>query len=90
MHKTADILESKSYVESMTNIKPTIGIILGSGLGPFADTLRDAVHIPYSNIPHFAKSESVGHSNELVIGSIGGKTYYHECMWCSEYGFYPR
>ncbi|MDE9444764.1 purine-nucleoside phosphorylase [Xenorhabdus bovienii] len=73
MHKTADILESKNHVESITNIKPTIGIILGSGLGPFADTLEGAVHIPYSNIPHFAKSEAVGHSNELVIGSIGGK-----------------
>ncbi|MDE9495101.1 purine-nucleoside phosphorylase [Xenorhabdus bovienii] len=73
MHKTADILESKNYVESITDIKPTIGIILGSGLGPFADTLEGAVHIPYSNIPHFAKSEAVGHSNKLVIGSIGGK-----------------
>ena len=73
MHKLTDILESKSFVESKTDVKPTVGIILGSGLGPFADILENAVRIPYSDIPHFAKSEAVGHANELVIGTIGGK-----------------
>lgn len=73
MHNTNDILESLRFIESRTATKPTIGIILGSGLGPFADTLENAVHIPYSEIPHFAKSEAVGHANELVIGTIAGK-----------------
>ncbi|VTP83672.1 Purine nucleoside phosphorylase 1 [Proteus vulgaris] len=54
--------------------KPTVGIILGSGLGSFADTLEDAVHIPYHTIPYFAASGAVGHANELVIGKIAGKT----------------
>lgn len=74
MHQTAHILETQQFIESKTKIKPTIGIILGSGLGPFADTLENAVRIPYSEIPHFAKSEAVGHANELVIGQVGGKT----------------
>lgn len=74
MHQTNDILESLKFIESHTELKPTVGIILGSGLGPFADTLENAVRIPYSTIPHFAKSEAVGHANEMVIGTIGGKT----------------
>ncbi|SOC15768.1 purine nucleoside phosphorylase [Brochothrix thermosphacta] len=74
MHKTNEILEAKAYIEKHTKVTPTIGIILGSGLGPFADTLEDAVHIPYDEIPHFAKSAAVGHANELVIGTIAGKT----------------
>lgn len=73
MHKTADILEATRYIKDKTTITPTIGIILGSGLGPFADTLEDAVRIPYDSIPHFAKSAAVGHANELVIGKIAGK-----------------
>ena len=40
MHLTADIAESKAFVEAQITVKPTIGIILGSGLGPFADTRR--------------------------------------------------
>lgn len=71
MHKTEEIQEAKSYIENKINVKPTVGIILGSGLGPFADVLDKAVHIPYNEIPHFAKSEAIGHANELVIGEIG-------------------
>ncbi|MEQ4922912.1 purine-nucleoside phosphorylase [Proteus hauseri] len=74
MHQITDINEAKAYVQSHTSHKPTVGIILGSGLGPFADTLEDAVHIPYNTIPHFAASGAVGHANELVIGKIAGKT----------------
>ncbi|OCG28561.1 purine-nucleoside phosphorylase [Gilliamella sp. wkB108] len=74
MHKTADIQQAVTYIQKLTNQQPTIGIILGSGLGPFADTLEDAIHIPYDEIPHFAKSAAVGHANELVIGRSAGKT----------------
>jgi len=74
MHQTDDILESLKFIEAHTDLKPTVGIILGSGLGPFADTLQNAVRIPYSAIPHFAKSEAVGHANEMVIGTIADKT----------------
>ncbi|WP_392560503.1 purine-nucleoside phosphorylase [Orbus mooreae] len=74
MHHTSDIQDTVNYIKRLSSKKPTIGIILGSGLGAFADTLQDAVHIPYDGIPHFAKSAAVGHANELVIGDIGGKT----------------
>ncbi|MBC1501668.1 purine-nucleoside phosphorylase [Listeria weihenstephanensis] len=73
MHKTEQINEALSYIKQLTAVEPTVGIILGSGLGPFADTIEDAIHIPYNDIPHFAKSAAVGHANELVIGTIGGK-----------------
>ncbi|EST59670.1 purine-nucleoside phosphorylase [Proteus hauseri] len=74
MHQVSEINKAKEFVQSKTTEKPTIGIILGSGLGPFADTLEDAVHIPYHTIPHFAASGAVGHANELVIGKMAGKT----------------
>ena len=73
MHKLEDILEAKQYIESKTNQKPEIGLILGSGLGILADEIQNPVVIPYSEIPHFAKSEAIGHANELVIGELKGK-----------------
>lgn len=73
MHITANIQEAVQFIQSKCNKKPSIGIILGSGLGPFADTLENATRIPYNEIPHFARSEAVGHANELVIGEIKGK-----------------
>ena len=47
-------------------------IVLGSGLGAFADDLGDAVRIPYEEIPHFARSTVEGHAGQLVLGEIGG------------------
>ena len=52
---------------------PEIAIVLGSGLGDFADGLGEAVVIPYSEIPHWPGSQVVGHSGRLVIGSVSGK-----------------
>src|SRR4030095_9306500 len=48
-------------------------IVLGSGLGAFADELEDAVRIPYAEIPHFVKSTVEGHAGQLVLGKVGGK-----------------
>lgn len=67
------IEETKNFIQTKTEIKPEIGIILGSGLGPLADKIENATTIPYSKIPNFAKSEAVGHANELVIGELAGK-----------------
>lgn len=47
-------------------------MVLGSGLGGFADELQDAVRIPYEQIPHFPRSTAVGHAGQLVIGTVGG------------------
>jgi len=51
---------------------PQIGLILGSGLGGFADKLEDAVAIDYADIPGFPRSRVVGHKGRLVIGSRAG------------------
>ena len=47
-------------------------IVLGSGLGAFADDLQDAVRIPYEQIPGFARSTVEGHAGQLVLGKIDG------------------
>lgn len=52
---------------------PDIAIVLGSGLGAFADRLDDATRIPYADIPHWPGSTVVGHAGVLVAGSSGGR-----------------
>ncbi|MEI4769792.1 purine-nucleoside phosphorylase [Psychrobacillus sp. FJAT-51614] len=73
MHNIQDILEARDFIMSKTDDRPVIGLILGSGLGTLADEIKNAVVIPYSTIPHFAKSEAIGHANEFVIGELNGK-----------------
>ena len=53
---------------------PTVAIVLGSGLGQFAERLTDAVRIPYTDIPHFPAPTVIGHSGELVAGTLAGRT----------------
>jgi purine-nucleoside phosphorylase len=60
------------HIRSLTPVIPTLGVILGSGLGNFATHVKDAVRIPYSQIPNFPQSTVVGHSGHLVLGTIGG------------------
>jgi purine-nucleoside phosphorylase len=52
---------------------PTVAIVLGSGLGQFAERLHDAVRIPYDQIPHFPSPTVIGHSGQLVAGVLGGR-----------------
>lgn len=52
---------------------PRVGIILGSGLGSFADDFQDRVVIPYSEIPNFPSSSVPGHAGRLVLGTLGGE-----------------
>lgn len=53
-------------------VVPKAVVICGSGLGGLADTFEDAIHIDYSEIPHFSISTVQGHASKLVYGSIGG------------------
>jgi purine-nucleoside phosphorylase len=53
---------------------PRIAIVLGSGLGDFADSLADAVTMPYAELPHWPASRVIGHAGKLVVGKAGGKT----------------
>lgn len=72
--------------EKLGSKRPTIGVILGSGLGSFADKVQDPIIIDYNEIPHFHATTVKGHSGKLVIGSIGeaqvavfqGRFHYYE------------
>ena len=54
-----------------TPLRPKIGLVLGSGLGAFADSLTDATRVPYAEIPSFPQSTAIGHAGQLVIGKAG-------------------
>src|SRR5271154_295263 len=62
---------SAAFVLSQTPLRPQIGLVLGSGLGGFADSLTDAVRIPYAEIPSFPRSTAIGHAGQMVIGNAG-------------------
>jgi purine-nucleoside phosphorylase len=55
-----------------TPLRPKIGLILGSGLGAFADSLSDSTTIPYADIPSFPQSTAIGHAGRLLIGNVVG------------------
>jgi len=61
-----------AFVLSQTALRPQIGLVLGSGLGSFADDLTEAVRIPYAHIPTFPRSTAVGHAGQLVVGKLTG------------------
>jgi len=65
--------ESVAYIQSKTNVKPTIGIILGTGLGGLVKEIKIIDEIPYKDIPHFPVSTVESHSGKLIFGELGGK-----------------
>jgi purine-nucleoside phosphorylase len=66
------VTQALTHIFLKTDLKPTLGIILGSGLGGFALQVENPVVVPYSEIPNFPRSTVEGHEGKLVIGSIGG------------------
>jgi purine-nucleoside phosphorylase len=60
--------------ERLGDRTPTVGLILGSGLGGFADKLANPIKIEYGEIPHYPVSTVVGHAGRLVVGDIAGVT----------------
>jgi purine-nucleoside phosphorylase len=65
------IAEAKAAIESRTALRPSIGVVLGSGLGAFADELSGRTDIPYGDIPGWPGSTAVGHAGKLAIGKLG-------------------
>ena len=59
------------FIESKTPIRPKIGIVLGSGLGAFADSLIRAIRIPYEEIPDMPIATAVGHAGQFIVGTQG-------------------
>ena len=64
--------EAAAAVRARTPLQPRVGVILGSGLGAFGDSLEDAVSVPYGEIPHFPTSTVVGHGGALALGRCRG------------------
>jgi len=78
--------EAAEFILSKTSLRPRLALVLGSGLGAFADDLEDRVVLPYSKIPHFPVSSAEGHAGNLVIGRVGdvavaamqGRVHFYE------------
>lgn len=80
------ITDAVEFIKSQTDISPKIGLILGSGLGDFADSFDKAVKIPAHSIPHYPPSTIAGHKGKLVFGflkeqpvvAVQGRTHFYE------------
>ena len=87
-----------ALVLSQIPLRPRIGLVLGSGLGAFADGLCEAVRIPYAQIPDFPRSTAIGHAGQLVIGKSGdvpvavmqGRVHLYEGYSAAEVAFPTR
>jgi len=66
-------VEAAEFIKSEYPPAIDVAIVLGSGLGAFADEIENAVKIPYEQIPHFARSTVEGHAGQLVLGELNGK-----------------
>lgn len=67
------INEAVKYIQSIYSEKPSVGIVLGSGLGSFTNEIKIEKEIAYTNIPHFPVSTVKGHSGKLIFGELSGK-----------------
>ncbi|MBQ2752681.1 MAG: purine-nucleoside phosphorylase [Firmicutes bacterium] len=68
------VTQSADFIKSKISHKPTIGIILGSGLGGLVDIIEDKEIIPYKDIPNFPQTAVEGHAGNFVFGKIGNNT----------------
>jgi len=59
------------FILGKTKLRPRIALVLGSGLGAFADEFGGPTKIPYKKIPHFPQSTAIGHAGQLVVGNVG-------------------
>ncbi len=64
------LAETISAVRARVAVTPKIGLVLGSGLGAFADSLSDLVKVPYAELPHLPASKVVGHAGNLCFGRV--------------------
>jgi len=72
MNLLEELTAAAAHVRERAPRPPTVGLVLGSGLGGFATKLERAVRVPYAEIPHFPTSTAVGHKGELALGALGG------------------
>ena len=82
-------------IRSRTSLEPQVALVLGSGLGGFADEFQESISIPYAEIPGFATSTAQGHAGQLVIGKVGdvpvmamqGRVHFYEGYTLEEVTF---
>ena len=67
------ISQAVEYIKSICSLKPSVGIILGTGLSTFTEEINIEAEIFYGDIPHFPVSTVEGHSGKLIFGELGGK-----------------
>jgi purine-nucleoside phosphorylase len=87
--------EAARLIASKCALRPAIAIVLGSGLGDFADEAADPVKIEFADIPHFPRSTAIGHAGRLVLGKIGpcpvvimqGRVHLYEGYSASQVAF---
>ena len=80
------VIKTTTYIKKKINMVPSIGIILGSGLGSLVDKVNNRIIVPYKDIPFFPQSKVSGHEYNLVFGNIGktnvvlmqGRFHYYE------------
>ena len=85
-------------IRSRISVEPRIAVVLGSGLGGFADDFKESVAIPYEDIPGFVRSTAQGHAGRLVIGNVDsvpvlamqGRVHYYEGYSLEEVTFPVR
>ncbi|HEV2521099.1 MAG TPA: purine-nucleoside phosphorylase [Candidatus Acidoferrales bacterium] len=78
--------KAAKFILAKTNVRPRIGLVLGSGLGAFADELSGAARIDYAKIPHFPQSTAIGHAGRMIIGKVAdvpvaimqGRVHFYE------------
>jgi purine-nucleoside phosphorylase len=83
------------FILGKTKLRPRIALVLGSGLGAFADEFAGPKKIPYKKIPHFPRSTAIGHAGQLVIGNVGdvvvaamqGRVHLYEGYSATEVAF---
>ena len=74
------------FILAKIKLRPRIGLVLGSGLGAFANEIAGAARIDYKNIPHFPRSTAIGHAGRMVIGKVAdvpvaimqGRVHFYE------------
>ena len=87
--------QAARFIRSRTSLEPEVALVLGSGLGGFADEFTDSVAIPYGEIPGFATSTAEGHAGRLVIGKVDdvsvvamqGRVHFYEGYTLEEVTF---
>ena len=78
--------KAANFIKKQADVRPILGIILGSGLGDFVENIENKITIPYNKIPYFVKTTVKGHTGRLVIGKIRnlpvavmqGRFHYYE------------